>query len=96
MGRDEARIWFVRFLLRRVRADIYPSTTYLDLIETMIPRHMLDEYLEVLVDKVDSDRYPSLDLLRRIQRVIECLPRRDIGCDEEPAAKASEAETAKA
>jgi hypothetical protein len=86
VGRDEARIWFVRFLLRKVRADTYPSATQLDLIERTIPRFMIDEYLQVLIDKVDDDRYPSTDLLRRIKRVIECLPRRDDESDEGPAA----------
>jgi hypothetical protein len=91
VGRDEARIWFVRFLLRKVRADTYPSATQMDLIETVIPRYMLDEYLRVLVDKVDDDRYPSIDLLRRIKRVIECLPLRYDESDEEPAAEAAKA-----
>jgi hypothetical protein len=88
--RDEARIWFVRFLMRKVRADTYPSTTELDLIEAMIPRHMFDEYLEILIDKVDDECYPSISLLRRIKRMIECLPHRDHvtddhEIDEEPA-----------
>jgi hypothetical protein len=73
MTRDEVRIWLVRFLLRRVRADRYPSTTQLDLIEEIIPCHMLDEYLRVLVDKVDDDYYPSIPLLYRMARVIDCL-----------------------
>ena len=86
MRRDEARIWFVRFLMRKVRADTYPSTTDLDLIEAVIPRHMLDEYLGILIDKVDDDCYPSIDLLRRIKRMIECLPDRDREMDEQQAA----------
>jgi hypothetical protein len=70
----------VRFLLRRVRADRYPSTTQLDLIEEIIPWHMLDEYLRLLVDKVDDDHYPSIPLLCRIARVIDCLsPRHTYG-----------------
>ena len=37
MTRDEARAWFTRFLLERVRREDYPSTTQLDLIEESIP-----------------------------------------------------------
>ena len=93
MDRDEARIWFVRFLLKKVRADRYPSSTQLDLIERTIPRQMLDDYVDVLIDKVDDDRYPSIELLRRIRRLIPCLPRghherdedRDEDRDEEAA-----------
>ena len=73
--RDEAQAWFTRFLLRRVRRDDYPSTTQLDLIEKSLPREMLPQYLRVLVDKVAHDMFPSIPLLRRIQHLIEHLPR---------------------
>jgi hypothetical protein len=96
VGRDEARVWLVKFLLRRVRADTYPSTDYLDLIEKVIPCYMLDEYIDVLIDKVDDDCYPSIDLLRRITHVIECLPRRNFDSDQKAAAEETEAETARA
>jgi hypothetical protein len=96
VGRDEARIWFVKFLLRRVRDDTYPSTDYLDLIEKMIPCYMLDEYIEVLIDKVDSDCYPSIDLLHRIMHVIECMPRRNFESDQQSATEDREVETANA
>jgi hypothetical protein len=75
MIRDEAREWLVEFLLEKVREDAYPSTTHLDLIEQSIPRYMIPEYLEVLMDKVEQDRFPSIPMLRRIRRVAECLPR---------------------
>jgi hypothetical protein len=86
MRRDEARMWFVRYLMRKVRADTYPSTTDLDLREAVIPHYLLDEYVEILIDKVDDDRFPSICLLRRINRIIECLPQRDHEADEEPEA----------
>ena len=79
IDREEAQAWFTRFLMRRVRRDEYPSTTQLDLIEKSIPREMLDEYLRVLVDKVAHDMFPSVPLLRRIQHLIERLPRRGYG-----------------
>jgi len=72
--------------MRKVRADTYPSTTDLDLIEAVIPHHMLDEYLEILIDKVDHGRFPSSCLLRRINRISECLPQRDHEADDEPEA----------
>jgi hypothetical protein len=108
--RDEARAWFTRFLLRRVRQDDYPSTTQLDLIEKSLPREMLPQYLRVLVDKVAHDTFPSIPLLRRIQHLIEHLPRSghrprprrteiDDGAsthDQESGAPATEAELAPA
>ncbi|TWF77341.1 hypothetical protein FHX44_113249 [Pseudonocardia hierapolitana] len=77
MIRDEARAWLVGFLLEKVREDAYPSTTHLDLIEQSIPHYMIPEYLEVLMDKVEQDRFPSVPMLRRIRSVSECLPRHD-------------------
>lgn len=74
MDRDDAREWLVAFLLEKVREDPYPSTTHLDLIEQLIPRHMVPEYLAVLMDKVERDRFPSIPMLRRMKRVAECLP----------------------
>src|SRR5919107_692363 len=35
------------------------------LLEKSIPRDLLDEYLQVLVDRVAHDRYPSIPLLYR-------------------------------
>jgi hypothetical protein len=75
MVRDEAREWLVEFLLKKVREDAYPSTTHLDLIEQSIPCYMIPEYLKVLMDKVEQDRFPSIPMLRRIRRVAQCMPR---------------------
>jgi hypothetical protein len=75
MIRDEAREWLVEVLLDKVSEDLYPSPTYLDLIEQAIPCYMIPEYLEVLMDKAEQDRFPSLPMLRRILRVSACLPR---------------------
>ena len=75
MTRDEARGWFVQLLLDKIRADRYPSATHMALIEESIPREMIEDYLEILVDKVADDSWPSVPMLRRIQRVAESLPR---------------------
>jgi hypothetical protein len=36
---------------------------------------MIPDYMEVLMDKLAQDTYPSLSLLGRLQRVAETLPR---------------------
>ena len=75
MDRDEARAWFIETLLDKVRNDPYPSATHLAMIEDAIPREMVSDYLEVLMEKVAQDTVPSIPMLRRIQRVAESLPR---------------------
>jgi urease gamma subunit len=74
MTRGEAQQVIAEFLMERVRADHYPSTTQMAMIEQLIQRDKVPEYLDILIEKVAADAWPSLDLLRRIMRVAETLP----------------------
>ena len=74
MTRDEAQAAFVQLLLQRVRQDQYPSSTQMNLIEESIPQEMVPDYLEVLAEKVMGDAFPSIPMLRRMQRVAQSLP----------------------
>jgi hypothetical protein len=75
MNRDEAQGWLVQTLLEKLRADPYPSATQMQIIEEVIPRAMVPDYLEVLIDKVSEDNMPSIPMLKRIARVAGTLPR---------------------
>ena len=77
MTRDEAQGAFVQLLLEKVRQDRYPSWTQMSLIEESIPPAMIPDYLAVLVEKAAGDTYPSIPMLRRIQRVAQSLPRQE-------------------
>jgi len=48
---DAVTTWYVRCLLEKIRTERYPSAIELDRIENMIPRDMLGEYIQVLLDK---------------------------------------------
>jgi hypothetical protein len=74
MTRREAQGWLANALMDKVRGDRYPSTTQLSIIEEVIPREMVPDYLEILIDKVSQDSVPSIPMLRRISRVAESLP----------------------
>ena len=74
MTRGEAQQVIAAFLMERVRADHYPSTTQMSLIEQILPREGFLDYLDVLMDKLVEDTWPSIDMLRRIQRVADTLP----------------------
>jgi hypothetical protein len=54
-------------LLDKVRADPYPSSTHLDMVESMLAQDDVQQYAEALLDKVRGDSFPSLDHLRRLQ-----------------------------
>ena len=75
MTRREAQGWLANALMDKVRNDPYPSATQLSIIEEVIPREMVPDYLEILIDKVSQDSWPSIPMLRRISRVAESLPR---------------------
>jgi hypothetical protein len=66
---------YVQYLLEQVRADPFPSIEHMNMLEATVrdPDQLVD-YLEMLMDKVESTRFPSLGLLRRIQRIAAQLP----------------------
>jgi hypothetical protein len=74
MTRDEARAQIVETLMDKIRADRYPSATQMAILEEILPREMVADYLDVLLDKIADDTVPSIPMLRRIQRVAEQLP----------------------
>ena len=66
---EEARAAIARLLIERVRADKYPSATHMSIIEGTIPRALVRDYLNMLLEKVLMDEHPSIPMLRRIQRI---------------------------
>jgi hypothetical protein len=74
MNGIESRAVFVSILMDKVRADRYPSTSQMEIIEQVIPPQLLPDYLDILLEKIADDRWPSLPMLRRIQRVASSIP----------------------
>ena len=71
--RQEAREAIARMLLDRIRADTYPSSTHMDMLEQMIPRALAPEYFDVLLEKVAGDEFPSIPMLSRLSRFTETM-----------------------
>jgi hypothetical protein len=71
--REEAQMALSRLLLERVRHDSHPSATHMAMLEETMPPELVREYLNVLLEKVLTDRSPSIPMLRRIQRVSASL-----------------------
>ncbi|HEX5980924.1 MAG TPA: hypothetical protein VFY52_07545 [Thermoleophilaceae bacterium] len=75
MAEQNLRERFVQILLDRIRAEPYPSIAQMDLLEaTVTSPDQLAEYLEALMEKVETTRFPSLTMMRRIQRIASRLP----------------------
>jgi hypothetical protein len=71
--RIEAQAALAHVLLEHVRRDRHPSSTQMSILEQVIPPQLVDEYIEILLEKVASDGTPSIPLLRRLQRVTDGL-----------------------
>ena len=75
MADQNLRERYVQILLDRIRAEPYPSIAQMDLLEaTVTSPEQLAEYLEALMEKVETTRFPSLTMMRRIQRIASQLP----------------------
>jgi hypothetical protein len=60
---------FYAYLLDRVRADKYPSTQHLDMLEAGARGQQRVELVNLLLEKVEADRFPSIPMLQRIARI---------------------------
>lgn len=74
LSREDVQTALAKVLLERVRQDNYPSTTQMDLLEEVIPPALVRDYVNVLLEKTLTSRFPSIPLLRRLQRVTSRLP----------------------
>lgn len=67
--REQAQTAIANLLLQRIRNDRFPSVTEMQLLEQILPQALVRDYLNVLLEKVVSERHPSVPMLRRIIRV---------------------------
>jgi hypothetical protein len=56
-------------LMDKVRNDEYPSNQQLDLLEANLVGHEREELVQLLVEKIERCRYPSMDMVRRALRL---------------------------
>lgn len=57
------------FLLDAVRADRYPSTVMLDMLERGLRGPEREEFVDLLIEKAGADRFPSIPMLERAARL---------------------------
>jgi hypothetical protein len=67
---DDARAELIATLLQKVKDDQYPSTTMLDLIEELLTPEETPAYVVFLQDRIRSERYPSIPLLKRLSALV--------------------------
>jgi hypothetical protein len=74
LSREEAQGWMVEMLMDKIRNDRYPSVTQMSIVEASLPRELIPDYLELLIEKAAQDHIPSVPLLQRISRIAASLP----------------------
>jgi hypothetical protein len=57
-------------LIDIIRRDQYPSATMMNMVEQGMEGHELQAYIEALLEKIENDRFPSIDLLKRVTRLV--------------------------
>jgi hypothetical protein len=58
---------YAEVLLDRIRAEKYPSATYMDMFEQVAPPRALAEYIQHLLERFEGDEYPSIPMMRRVE-----------------------------
>ena len=61
---------FAELLLARIRQDMYPSTTQMDMFEEIAPPRQLGAYVAHLLERIESENYPSTSMMERVQAIV--------------------------
>jgi hypothetical protein len=64
---DSPRRALVDALMDKIEADPYPSSTMLDVLESILRPDEVNAYAEVLLSHIRQDTFPSLTLINRVQ-----------------------------
>ena len=61
---------FVANLIAHVAGDRYPSSTMMDQIEQALTPRLYETYVQVLLEKIGSDLFPSPELIKRVSSLV--------------------------
>jgi hypothetical protein len=73
MNGIENRAAFARILMDMIERDRFPSPAQMDILENVIPAPLVPEYMNILLEKVMEDRFPSIPMLRRIMKAANSI-----------------------
>jgi hypothetical protein len=60
---------FAEVLLDRIRRDMYPSTTHMDMFEAIAPPRQLGAYVAHLMERIEAEQHPSISMMQRVQAI---------------------------
>ena len=65
----DVRAEMLEALLQKVGRDRFPSSTMLDWIEELLTPEDVPIYVELLLERVRSENFPSIPMMARIKRL---------------------------
>ena len=60
----------VDLFLEKIASDRNPSVTMMNLVEQLLAPDDIPAYAAVLMDKVQTERFPSISMIRRLMALI--------------------------
>ena len=61
-------------LIGRVKEETFPSVTMMNRIEASLrTREQVEEYGEILLEKIEATRFPSISMLSRFDNLVAML-----------------------
>ena len=61
---------FAEILFARIRGARYPSVNYMNMLEEIAPPRVLVEYTLDLMRRIETEKYPSIPMIQRVQRLV--------------------------
>ena len=59
----------VKVMIAKVAGDTHPSITMMNMIEAMLEPDEVPAYVDMLLDRLRRDHFPSIPMMRRIQKL---------------------------
>ena len=61
---------FAEVLLDRIRQDVHPSVTQMDMFESIAPPRQMGAYLAHLMERIEAEPFPSTSMMQRVQAIV--------------------------
>ena len=61
---------YAEVLLDRIRRDVHPSVTHMNMFESIAPPRQMGQYLAHLMERIESEPVPSISMMQRVQGLI--------------------------
>ena len=61
---------YAEVLLNRIRQDVFPSTTHMDMFEAVAPPRQMGQYLAHLMERIEAESQPSIPMMKRVENII--------------------------